>query len=117
MGVINKVTAQLVTAVALLTLACASQAGQYNRQIYINGERLDALGIAAVDRLSCGNTVPNGRYWLNLKTGAWGYEGGPMEGLIGNCQAAEPEAKSGYIEDRIFEQSGISIIQSPVYSQ
>ena len=40
-----------------------------------------------------------------------------MQGVAGNCQAAEPQAKGGYIEDRIFERSGISIIQNPVYTQ
>ena len=50
-------------------LACASQAGQNTRQIYVNGERLDALGIAIVDQLNCGDAVPNSRYWLNLNTG------------------------------------------------
>ena len=88
-----------------------------SRQIYINGERLDARGIALVDQLSCGARVPNGRYWLNMITGAWGYEGGPIQGVVGHCQTAEPRGEQRYIEDRIFEQSGISIIHNPVYSQ
>jgi hypothetical protein len=106
-------------ALAITAVVCAYpvQAGQNARHIYMNGERLDALGVAIIDQLNCGERVPNGLYWINVNTGAWGYEGGPMQGTVGNCRATEPKADSRYVEDRIFEQSGISIIQNPVYSR
>ena len=106
-------------ALAAITVLCASpvQAGQNGRQIYVNGERLDARSIAVLEQLNCGERVPNGLYWIDLNTGAWGYEGGPMQGVVGNCRAAESKKESPYVEDRIFEKSGISIIQNPVYSQ
>ena len=114
---LNTRTTRLVLATAMFLGTSLSQASQDSRQIYINGERLDALGIALVDQLNCDARVPNGRYWLNMTTGAWGYQGGPMQGVVGNCQAAEQQGDHRYVEDRIFEQSGVSIVQNPVYSR
>jgi hypothetical protein len=110
-------TTWLALATAMLLGTSLSQASQDSRQIYINGERLDAFGMSLVDQLNCDAPVPNGRYWLNFITGEWGYQGGPTQGVIGNCRTAQPQSDRRYVEDRIFEQSGASIIQNPVYSQ
>ena len=117
MGALKTAATGFILAISLALGATSSYAGQPSRQIYVNGERLDALGIAIVDQLNCGERVPNGLYWLNIHTGAWGFEGGPMQGVVGNCAATKPQAESRYIEDRIFERSGISIIQNPVYAR
>ena len=92
------------------------------RHIVLNGQYLDALNVAALDYLNCGRPVPNGRYWVNWVQRTWGYEGGPAQGRLQDCtrgagQRAQARTGSGryYVEDRIFERSGVSIIQNPVY--
>jgi hypothetical protein len=91
------------------------------RHIVLNGQYLDALNVAALDYLNCGRPVPNGRYWVNWVHRTWGYEGGPAQGRLQDCTRgagprAPAQAGSGrYVEDRIFERSGVSIIQNPVY--
>ena len=91
------------------------------RNIVLNGQHLDALNVVALDYLNCGRPVPDGRYWVNWITRTWGYEGGPAQGRVETCTRganptnARPSGSSRYIEDRIFERSGVSIIQNPVY--
>lgn len=95
-----------------------AELGQQDRAIYVNGEHMDAAAVAVLDQINCNVSVPPGRYWLDLNTGSWGFEGGPQEGVIGACGeqlARESPAQDHYIEDRIFNRSGISIIQNPVY--
>jgi hypothetical protein len=104
----------MLVAIILACAASVSHAGQNKRNIYINGERMNTRQMALVDQWNCGERVPNGSYWLK-NNGAWGFENGPMEGVIGNCRATEAKKDSRYIEDQIFEESGISIIQNPVY--
>ena len=46
---------------------------------------LDEAEIRYSDNLSC-SIIPNGRYWLNMDTGIWGYEGNGAQGHISdNC--------------------------------
>ena len=54
------------------------------RNLSFNGERLDARGIALVERLELthGVRLPDGAYWYDAKTGALGNWGGPAVGLI-----------------------------------
>jgi hypothetical protein len=91
------------------------------RSIVLNGQHLNAPSIAALDALNCGQRVPNGRYWVNWGTRTWGYQGGPAQGRVHDCTrsanqtGARQSGSSRYIEDRIFERSGVSIIQNPVY--
>jgi hypothetical protein len=54
----------------------------FDRFVVVNGQLLDAHWLALLDE-AAGERVPNGRYWLNQETGAWGYEGGPLQGYIG----------------------------------
>jgi hypothetical protein len=71
-----------------------------------------------LDQINCNVTVPPGRYWLDVNTGAWGYEGGPQQGVVGDCGeqlAQESPAQGEYIEDRIFNETGVSLILNPVY--
>ena len=51
--------------------------------------RLSDAEIAVFDRRQC-TTIPNGSYWLNKQTGAWGYAGNPqVQGVVGDgCRAA-----------------------------
>jgi hypothetical protein len=113
MRTFNTSVAMLIIMI-IASLASVSHAGQNKRNIYINGERMNARQMALVDHWNCGERVPNGSYWLK-NNGEWGFENGPMEGVIGKCEAVKANQESRYIEDQIFEESGISIIQSPVY--
>ena len=54
------------------------------RHIHINGEHLETNNIRLLDQI-VGNTVGDGYYWLNMQTGAWGYENNEqVQGVISN---------------------------------
>jgi hypothetical protein len=60
------------------------------RYVVVNGERMGAADIAYLDRVSC-SRVPDGRYWIDLRTGIWGYERGGAQGHIAdNCNTHQP---------------------------
>lgn len=67
------------------------------RYVVVNGQRLSIPEIQYVERLHCG-PIPNGRYWINLQTGMWGYEGHPRpQGHIADhCQT--PQRRPGLSE-------------------
>ena len=57
------------------------------RFVVANGERLASGNIRYLDQLSCSH-IADGRYWLNTRTGIWGYEGGGPQGHISdNCKS------------------------------
>ncbi len=51
------------------------------RNVVINGQLIVGQELMLLDALN-GEFIPAGRYWLNVETGAWGYEGGPQQGVI-----------------------------------
>jgi hypothetical protein len=51
--------------------------------VIVNGERLSDIQVGALEQRAC-TRVPNGYYWLNFQTGAWGYAGNPrVQGVFG----------------------------------
>lgn len=82
------------------------------RVIHVNGVRMNAIEIAVLDYLNCGDAVPNGRYWLD--EGAWGYEGGARQGYLPECDGTDAgtgeRGHSRYREDRVFENYGLDMI-------
>lgn len=55
------------------------------RYVVVNGQRLNPNQIQYLDQLSCGY-VPDGRYWLDARSGIWGYEnGGPQGHISADC--------------------------------
>jgi hypothetical protein len=102
---------------AALVVSAKSMAA--DRTIFINGARMNAIEVAAIDYLNCGSPVPNGRYWVNWSDRAWGYEGGAQQGYLPDCNAQASEdsggSQSGYWEDRMFENYGLDTIQNPIY--
>lgn len=66
-------------------LAVSAKSIADERAISVNGERMNAIEIAVLDYLNCGDTVPDGRYWLNQNDGSWGYEGGAQQGYLPAC--------------------------------
>ena len=105
----------LALAVGLLA-AGQSEAAPNARSIHLNGQRLGPAEIAALDSLNCGDPVPSGRYWVNWAARTWGYEGGPRQGWLPNCQRqATAPAPKRFIEDRVFERYGVDMIHMPTY--
>jgi hypothetical protein len=71
--------------VSLLAVVLGMASGNtlaYDRHVYVNGARMNPVELAFLDAAH-GEYIPNGRYWLNVYTGQWGYEGGPPEGYLG----------------------------------
>ncbi|MBI3530412.1 MAG: hypothetical protein HY067_20900 [Betaproteobacteria bacterium] len=65
-------------------------AQQMSRQVIVNGAVMNRAQLMVLDALNCGSSVPDGRYWLNTQTGAWGYQGGGQEGVIGeDCSGSQ----------------------------
>ena len=74
------------------TLAFGAEA--QTRFVIVNNQRLDDAQIAYFDRIQC-TRIPNGRYWLNTVTGAWGYAGNPLiRGYLGGGCAPQQRHKS-----------------------
>jgi len=76
---------------AALALAAAAAAHGQTRWVVVNGERLSDAQAAHYDRLQCA-TAPDGHYWLNRRTGVWGYAGNPQpQGRLGDgCAQSAP---------------------------
>lgn len=83
-----------------------SQSGwTFDRQVVVNGTHLGPTELAWLDALN-GGLVPDGRYWLDLDSGAWGYEGGPTAGVLGQEEDAGTPGnagQTGYFEDEVAD--------------
>ena len=69
-----------------LIAACMSASGvaAQSRWVIVNGERLSDAQVARLARIQC-TEIPNGAYWLNERSGAWGYAGNPqVQGHLGD---------------------------------
>ena len=71
-------------------IALALPAMAQTRAVIINGQRVSDAQIAQLEQRNCAR-IPNGNYWLNLQTGAWGYAGDPRaRGVFGAaCQRSK----------------------------
>ena len=71
----------VATAFCLTAVAAAAQ----SRWVFVNGQRLSDTQVAALAHTNC-RDIPNGAYWLNAHTGAWGYAGNPrVQGVFGEA--------------------------------
>lgn len=61
------------------------------RHVYVNGVLLDEHGLTQVDQLNCGESVPDGSYWLQPQRGLWGHVGQRDSNPLPDCS---PEARS-----------------------
>lgn len=62
------------------------------RSVVVNGKALAGAELDKLDRADC-RTLPNGNYWLNRRSGTWGYAGERMaQGRIGDGCRAEKHA-------------------------
>lgn len=79
--------------VALLLCAPVIAVAQV-RYVVVNGQRVGPAGLRQLDAASCVR-VPNGRYWINMRTGVWGYEGSLAQGRVGdNCRQSRRKSLS-----------------------
>jgi hypothetical protein len=60
--------------VMLAALPVIASAQVYQRDVYVNGQRLSPTELEQLD-LQFGACLADGRYWLDSDTGRWGYEG------------------------------------------
>jgi hypothetical protein len=59
----------------LLMVCCGFASAQGERMVIVNGELLDAAGLAIVDELNCGQPLENGNYWIDFDNRTWGWVG------------------------------------------
>jgi hypothetical protein len=71
-----------VLLLAAASATCIDAAAQ-SRWVFVNGQRMSDAQVAELTRIGCGD-IPDGAYWLNTRTGAWGYAGNPrVQGVLG----------------------------------
>ncbi len=78
-----------------------SNAIAQSRLVVINGERLNSKQLAQADAAQC-TRVPNGYYWWNPKTGAWGYWGNfRIQGYVGDgCRKSRGSGRRKSLSER-----------------
>ena len=68
----------------VLSILCSTQASAQSRWVFVNGQRLNDRAVVELERLQCSD-IPDGAYWLNTQTGAWGYMGNwQVQGVLGD---------------------------------
>ena len=69
--------------------ATAGSAAAQSRWVFVNGQRMNDAQVLMLARAQC-TAISDGRYWLNHRTGAWGYAGNPVQqGVLGErCRTA-----------------------------
>ena len=82
-GTLSRISAGALIAAAV-ALTCIDADAQ-QRVVIVNGQMLNAQELFVLDRLA-GGFVPNGNYWLDPYTGAWGFanNGAPIGQMGGN---------------------------------
>lgn len=66
------------------------------RDVVINGERVAGAQLQSLDGAHCGR-IPDGKYWLSLRTGLWGYAGSaqPQGHISDPCHKRLRPSRSG----------------------
>ena len=89
-----------ILAAALLVLAAPTAQAQPQRRVYLNGQRLNTTQLAALQRMHCA-WIPNGTYWLDANSGAWGYAGnGRVQGYLGDPCRNGGRGRRGSLSER-----------------
>lgn len=64
--------------------AAPAQAQAQTRWVFVNGVRMSDVQVLQMSRAHC-RPIPDGSYWWNPNTGAWGYAGDPVvQGFVGD---------------------------------
>ena len=85
----RRVSRALVGVTLLAALLGSAQA--QTRWVVLNGQRLSDAQVLELSRANCAD-IPNGNYWLDVRSGAWGYDGNPtVQGTFGDaCRGGGP---------------------------
>jgi hypothetical protein len=80
--------------IALLGLTAIATASAQTRWVIVNGKRMNDAQLVELERRACA-AIPDGHYWLDPQTGAWGYTGNTrIEGVLGEACVREQRQKS-----------------------
>lgn len=98
-------TKSLLLAAAWLAAAPAAQA--QTRWVFVNGVRMSDVQVLQMAHAHC-RPIPDGHYWWNPNTGAWGYAGNPVvQGFVGD-QCGDMRRKPSLSErDRLYRPGEI----------
>lgn len=88
----------LIAACAICAALSAGRAASAERRVVVNGKEVAGAELDRLDRADC-RAIPDGNYWLNRRSGTWGYAGERMvQGRIGDgCRMkkrAMPKSRS-----------------------
>lgn len=92
----------------LVLMLCSCATLETPRNVYVNGERQNALGVALLDQ-KAGRPLPDGRYWYNPVTGEFGVAG--RKTALGNLHVGAGSAPVAP-RSRTSGASGGSVSQS-----
>jgi hypothetical protein len=95
-------------ALALLIQAgIAGTAAAQTRWVFVNGVRMSDVQVMEMARAHC-RPIPNGSYWWNPDTGAWGFAGNPaVKGFVGDRCGTAPRQPSLSERDRLYRPGEI----------
>jgi hypothetical protein len=102
----------LLTALCLPFLAVLANA--QTRAVFVNGQRMTEQQIAQLESLAC-TAIPDGNYWVNLNSGAWGYVGNwQVQGFFGDqCNAQARRQRKSLSERGLLYSPGEILRGSP----
>ncbi len=91
--------AQFVVALLMTTITTVQA---QTRQVVVNGQRLTTGQLAVLQQMHCA-WIPDGAYWVDTRTGAWGYAGnGRVQGCLG-----DPCRRSGGQRRKSLSERGL----------
>ena len=97
----------LVFVVAMMFTACFAGLAAAERDIVVNGQRLNPAEIRYLEQWTCA-PVPNGAYWLHMQSGIWGYAGNPIpQGHISDRCGAQARRPSLSERGRLYSPGEI----------
>lgn len=118
----------IAMAALLLGGQVAAQSEVRSEGVVVNGEQAGLLEMLVLVAWNCGEAIPDGNYWLDVNTGAWGHAGGPQQGrmpchesVAAGAQPADDagqpqEDTSSTFEDRMCARGMCDgVIVNPVY--
>ena len=87
--------AKLLPALPLALALLAADAAAQTRNVWVNGQRMSDAQVQALSKRACTH-IPDGSYWLNMETGAWGYWGNPqVQGTFGDACGQQAGGSGG----------------------
>jgi hypothetical protein len=68
--------------IALICILLGGLAPARAEGIIVNGAPATFLDLLVLVNWNCGEGIPDGDYWVDVGTGAWGYAGGVQQGRL-----------------------------------